>query len=149
MKFIRHGFCTGALTFFAAMLLLSSARPSVAADVVLVDIYPKDVGVFANKIPTQQFVAFGKLSDGTWKNITEEVVWESSDESIVTIDENGLATVTVAGLAIVKTVGFDRSIITISATYPKTPPGNPGANLLLLQSQEESAGPGDPPPGEE
>jgi hypothetical protein len=43
---------------------------------------------------TTQFIALGNLSgNGTTQNLTNNVLWLSSDTSVATIDQNGLATV--------------------------------------------------------
>ena len=41
---------------------------------------------------TQQFTATAYYSDGSSKEVTNEVTWESSDKGIATIDNAGLAT---------------------------------------------------------
>ena len=41
---------------------------------------------------TRQFTANGTYSSGNWMDITGSVTWYSSDETIATIDETGLAT---------------------------------------------------------
>ena len=38
----------------------------------------------------QQFTAIGTFSDGTTQNITEDVIWTSSNADVMTIDQNGL-----------------------------------------------------------
>jgi uncharacterized protein YjlB len=46
---------------------------------------------------TQQFTATGTYSDGSSADITSQVTWASSDESIATISSTGLATGVAAG----------------------------------------------------
>jgi uncharacterized protein YjdB len=41
---------------------------------------------------TQQFTATAYYSDGSSKEATNEATWESSDKSVATIDNTGLAT---------------------------------------------------------
>ncbi|MBL4904126.1 MAG: hypothetical protein JKY62_15990 [Desulfocapsa sp.] len=110
------GLCTSVLVLF------SMAVSCVAADYVAIKIYPEHVGVFTT-VNKQQYVAYGVTADSSLINITRNVDWVSSDESIVTIDDNGLASV-VAG----KTSG----IIKVTCTYPKTGPTGTAVNLLLL-----------------
>lgn len=50
---------------------------------------------------TQQFTAIGAFSDGTNLDISPQVVWNSSNLSVATIDGNGLATSVAAGLSII------------------------------------------------
>ena len=94
-----------------AILLLSMTGNCLAAAFVRIKMYPEHVGVFTT-VRKQQFVAFGYMPDGSAVNITKWVDWKSSDNSIVTIDEQGLATV-VAG----KTFGQ----VKITCSFPKTP----------------------------
>ncbi len=46
---------------------------------------------------TQQFTATGNFSDGTSQDVTSQATWSSSDSSIATIDDAGLATAVRAG----------------------------------------------------
>ncbi|MBU0961319.1 MAG: hypothetical protein KKH60_07300 [Proteobacteria bacterium] len=118
--------CRKTVTIVLAMavMLLSMAGSCLAEDYIAVKVYPEHVGVFTTD-GVQQFIAFGYTATGNRTNITNKVDWESSNENIVTINENGVATV-VTG----KTSGQVR----ISCSYPKT--GNAGAavNHLLLRS---------------
>ncbi len=105
-------------------MFMSLSGVSYAVEYVSIKLYPEHVGVFTS-VMKQQFVAFGVTANGTSTNITELVGWESSDESVVTIDENGLATV-VPG----KTYGQ----VKISCSYPKSGKVQPGVQMLLLKS---------------
>ncbi len=76
---------------------------------------------------TQQHQAIGRLADGTTLDVTDWAEWRSSDDQVVTVDQQGLAT----------TVGGQRATITAAlgaqvgeADYhvtgrPVTPPGQP------------------------
>ncbi|MBN2240065.1 MAG: Ig-like domain-containing protein [Dehalococcoidales bacterium] len=46
---------------------------------------------------TRQFTAIGVYTDNTTENITDKVTWTSSNESVATVDPNGLATPLNAG----------------------------------------------------
>ena len=107
-----------------AAMFLSMVGSSYAEDFIGVKIYPEHVGVFTTD-GVQQFIAFGYTASGNRINITNQVDWESSDESIVTIAENGVATI-VPG----KTFGQVR----ISCAYPKSGKLGPGVNHLLLRN---------------
>jgi hypothetical protein len=98
-----------------------------------IEIYPKDVGVFTT-VKTQQFVAFGHLGEEQWENITEQVRWISSNEKVVEINDKGLATVTLAGILLVRQTGFADGIVNITASYPKANASSTGVNLLLLNN---------------
>lgn len=111
-----------------AMMMLSTSGNCIAAAFVRIKMYPEHVGVFTT-VKKQQFVAFGYKADGRTINITHLVDWKSSNNSIVTINAKGLATV-VAG----KTFGQ----VKITCSYPKAP-GKPvslkGPYLLLSKKQ--------------
>lgn len=104
-------------------MLLSIAGSCVAANYVALEMYPQHVGVFTTD-GVQQFVAFGVAADGSRQNITNQVGWESSNESVVTIDEDGLASI-VAG----KTYGQ----VEITCSYPKGGMLGSGVTHLLLR----------------
>jgi hypothetical protein len=103
-------------------MLLSLGGNCVAADYVSIKIFPEHVGVFTAD-GEQQFVAFGYDAAGKATNITKEVGWESSKENLVTINENGLAT-------IVGSVTTGQ--VKISATFPKSGKTIVPSNYLLL-----------------
>lgn len=107
--------------FALLVMLLSMAGSGLAAEFVSIKIFPEHVGVFTT-VGAQQFVAFGYDANGTETNITREVLWESSNEKIATINEQGLATV-VAG----QTSGQ----VKVSCSYPKAGKINQGVMLLL------------------
>lgn len=116
--------CRKAVTLVLAMavMLLSMSSNCLAEEYVAVKVYPEHVGVFTTD-GVQQFVAFGYTASGNRINITDQVDWESSNEAIVTINENGVARI-VTG----KTSGQVR----ITCSYPKTGKVGPAVNHLLL-----------------
>lgn len=122
-----------------ATLLLSMTGNCLAAAFVRIKMYPEHVGVFTT-VRKQQFVAFGYKSDGSAVNITKWVDWKSSDNSIVTIDEQGLATVATG-----KTFGQ----VKITCSFPKAPKTlNQPVSLLgpyILLTKKDPA-PSKPPP---
>ena len=67
---------------------------------------------------TQQFTATGTYSDGSTKDITDSVTWESSDISVATIDATGLATANNKGTtyitAIKDGVSSEQAILTVT-----------------------------------
>lgn len=79
---------------------------------VRIRIFPEHVGVFTTD-RKQQFVAFGIKRDGKRINITKQVDWKSSKINLVSINENGLATIKPG-----KTFGQ----VKISCSYPKKRP---------------------------
>jgi hypothetical protein len=106
-------------------MLLSLGGNCVAADYVSIKIFPEHVGVFTAD-GEQQFVAFGYDAAGKATNITKEVGWVVSgenSENLVTINENGLAT-------IVGSATFGQ--VKISATFPKSGKNIVPSNYLLL-----------------
>ena len=112
-----------AAAFVLVVLSLLISGTCSAEEYVRIRLYPEHVGVFTT-VMKQQFVAFGINADGVSTNITEQVGWESSDPSIVTIDESGMATVAPG-----KTAGQ----VKISCSYPKTGKLHPGVHMLLLK----------------
>jgi len=121
------------LLLIAGAAFLFPAIPGFAAeDFTKIKIFPENVGLFTS-VMKQQFMAFGFLPDGRTVNITDKVEWISSDEDIVTIDESGLAVLSDTGVDIVKAVGWERGIVTITCNYPKTKP-MVGPNSLLLKN---------------
>jgi hypothetical protein len=108
--------------FVFAVMLLSFGGNCFAAEYVELKMYPEHVGVFTVD-GQQQFIAFGIKSNGNRENITSQVSWESSDENIVTIDQDGLATI----------VGSVTSgQVKISCLYPKKGGLGTAVNFLLL-----------------
>jgi len=108
--------------FSLAVLFLVFGGNCFAAEYVKLKMYPEHVGVFTSD-GEQQYVVFGYMSDGSSTNLTSKVNWESSNENIITIDDNGLAT-------IVDSV--TRGQVTVSCSYPKTGKSLSAVNLLLL-----------------
>lgn len=62
------------------------------SDPVSIKIYPEHVGVFTSQA-AQQFVVFSIKSNGYHANITSQVSCGSSDETIVSLDQNNIATI--------------------------------------------------------
>lgn len=67
---------------------------------------------------TQQFTAMGTYSDDSNADITSQVTWVSSDTSIATISEAGLATGVAAGVTDITASfsGVTSSVITLTIT---------------------------------
>jgi hypothetical protein len=65
--------------------------PKDVKSLVGIEMLPKEV-VLEGEGATQQFVVMAKYSDGTDRDVTELTVLSSVDESIVSVDERGLAT---------------------------------------------------------
>ncbi|PYX16372.1 MAG: ATP-dependent DNA ligase, partial [Acidobacteria bacterium] len=72
---------------------------------------------------TQQFSATGKYSDGSSKDLTSSVLWSSSDTSVASVNNAGLATGVVVGVV---TVTAQFGAMQGSATLNIT---NAGTNL--------------------
>lgn len=107
----------------AAMFFLSviAAVSSNAAEYVALEIFPEHVGVFTTD-GQQQFVAYGVTASGARENITKQVGWETSDENLVTIDDNGLATIK---------SGIISGQVKVTASFPKTGKALTSINILL------------------
>lgn len=75
---------------------------------------------------TQQFTAEGTDSEGASQELTEDVQWTSSDTSVATIDDTGLATALKAGTTTIKATSGDISGSTVmTVTDTGAPPAEP------------------------
>ena len=110
---------------FIAAAVLSLVATSAAANYEALRIYPEHVGIFVED-GKQQFIAIGITSNGVGENITDKVEWISSDPNLVTIDENGMATV-------LSTSGQVR----ITCSYPKTGSGKAIVPVIPLLLRNE------------
>jgi trimeric autotransporter adhesin len=97
---------------------------------------------------TTQFIALGNLSGGVaTQNLTNNVTWSSSDVSIATIDQTGLATAVAANNTAESTtitaIGTTStgSLITATATLQVLPAGG-GVTLPTLAVYEAGSGTG-------
>ncbi len=120
-----QGYWKQVVPVLALVGLLAAFIPGncLAADYDYIKIFPENIGVFTS-VGTQQFVAFGYPSSGSPVNITDKVEWQSSNTSLVTIDQNGLATVA---------SGITYGQVRVTCTYPKAGSAQPGVNFLLLK----------------
>jgi len=91
------------------------------------------------KDSTQQFTATGTFSDGTTQNLTGAVTWTSSNGSVATINNSGLAMGVAIGNSTVQAVAGS---VTGSAALTVTPatlssititPGNPSIRVGMTQ----------------
>lgn len=83
---------------------------------------------------SQQFTATGTYSDGTTKDITNEVTWSSSDTSVATIDGSGYATAITAGTTtITATLGGVSGSTTLTVTSGETT----SRGTIRIQSDDE------------
>ena len=94
-------------------------------------------GTFAGE--TTQFLAIGNLSGGGPKDVTRNVQWISSDASVATIDQTGLATAvganTTNNLTTITALGTTPSGTVVTATSDLTvlpSQGTPGPPTLTL-----------------
>src|SRR5437870_8979407 len=73
--------------------------PPPTASLALLQVTPGNASVAASL--TQQFIATGKYSDGSSKDLTSSVLWSSSDTSVASVNNAGLATGVVVGVVTV------------------------------------------------
>src|SRR5205823_14179683 len=95
--------------------------PPPIASLTLLQVTPGNASVAASS--TQQFSATGKYSDGSSKDLTSSVLWSSSDTSVASVNNGGLATGVVVGVV---TVTAQFGAMQGSATLNIT---NAGTNL--------------------
>jgi uncharacterized protein YjdB len=108
--------------------------PPTTPSLTLLQVSPGNASVAASS--TQQFIATGKYSDGSSKDLTSAVQWNSSDSSVASVNSAGLATgmsvgvVTVtaqtgamqgSGTLNVTNAGVNLTAISISPTAPSVP----------------------------
>src|SRR5205823_5614252 len=92
---------------------------------------------------TQQFTATGHYSDSTTQDLTALVTWSSSDSTVVSIDNSGLATnrkfgtVTITAALGSVTNSTTLTVATITLTGIVVTPVNPSVNIG--QTQQFSA----------
>ena len=112
---------------------------SPAATLTSVAVTPTNPSISAGT--TQQFTATGSYSDGSTQDITAQVVWSSSDASVATISNAGLATGVAAGNA---TITAASGSISGSATLTVTSSQNQGvvSGTVTLNSPTGPAIPG-------
>src|SRR5436189_191525 len=95
--------------------------PPPTASLTFLQVTPGNASVAASS--TQQFSATGKYSDGSSKDLTSSVLWSSSDTSVASVNNGGLATGVVVGVV---TVTAQFGAMQGSATLNIT---NAGTNL--------------------
>ncbi len=115
----------------ALLSFFSMSEKCVAADYDWIKVYPEHIGIFTT-VGVQQFVAFGYKTDGTRVNITKKVDWISSNNNVISIDKDGLATIP---------TGITSGQVKITCSYPKTGNVAPGVNLLLLKKNSYTVTP--------
>jgi hypothetical protein len=75
---------------------------------------------------TQQFKAMGVFSDNSSKEVTTEVIWSSSPETVVKVIQSGLASGESDGSASIKAADPNNSSVWASADLTVTAAGAPG-----------------------
>jgi hypothetical protein len=121
---------TDGSTTIAAMLGLISGNTTLTvtpATIVSVEVTPEDPDIVDGL--EQQFVAMGTFSDASVQDITEDAIWDSSDEGVATIDSHGLATSVSDGTTTI-TATFD--MVSDNTTLTVTP-----AELVSIEISPE------------
>ena len=91
-----------------------------ASTMVSLEVLPQDSAI--DEGSTRQFSAIGILADETRVDLTKSVTWSSSDQSVISIDEKGLATSVSSGNANVKATTDEglNSAVTLEVFVPLT-----------------------------
>src|SRR5207302_1825337 len=98
--------------------------PPPTASLALLQVTPGNASVAASV--AQQFIATGKYSDGSSKDLTSSVLWSSSDTSVASVNNAGLATGVVVGVVTVTAqFGATQGSATLNIT-------NAGTNLTSI-----------------
>ena len=90
----------GATTVSASVGSISGSTQLTVTPAALTSISVVPASVYVGVGSNKQYTATGTYTDGSTANLTNSVVWSSSDTSIATINGTGLATSTGAGAAI-------------------------------------------------
>jgi RHS repeat-associated protein len=121
----------------AVNLVISTGPPPPGLTLVSVSISPTDPSILT--ADTQAFTATGIFGDGSSQNLTDQVVWESTDTGIATIASTGVATGIAQGTTTVR-AGKDGIVGTATLTVRQriadaTPPTaeitSPASNSTL------------------
>ena len=114
-----------------AVLTVMEPPPQPPPMVSTVTVSPSEASIEEGQ--TQQFEAMAKTSDG---EAVPDVMftWESSDEMVATIDENGLATGVGAGDAMIKATA-DNVSGTAMLTVTEPPPPEPVVSTVTLSTE--------------
>src|SRR5438477_660467 len=101
-----------------------SVPPPLTASLTLLQVAPGNASVAATA--TQQFTATGKYSDGTSKDLTSLALWSSSDSSVASVNNAGLAAGVVVGVVtLTAQFGAMQGTATLNVT-------NAGTNLIAI-----------------
>ncbi len=92
--------------------------PQTAATLTSISISPIDPDVPIGG--TQQFMATGQYSDGTFQDLTNQVVWSSLDTAVASVTEDGVATGVSPGTS---TISASSGDIGDETTLTVLPPG--------------------------
>jgi hypothetical protein len=92
--------------------------PQTAATLTSVAISPVDPDVPIGG--TQQFMATGQYSDGTFQDVTNQVVWSSLDTAVASVTQDGLATGVSPGTS---TISASSGALGDETTLTVLPPG--------------------------
>ena len=107
---------TFSLAVTAAMLQSISVSPTSASIV---------------KGLTQQFTAKGTFTDGTTQDLTTSVIWSSSNQAVVNITDDGLATAVTVGSSNITAaqhgISSDPTVLTVLPATPTITWANPAA----------------------
>jgi trimeric autotransporter adhesin len=88
----------------------------VQASLTSIDVLPANPAIELHT--TQQFTASGNYSDGSQQDLTNSVNWSSSDTTIATIDQKGLASAVSSGTSTITAVLNGKSGSTALTVHP-------------------------------
>jgi hypothetical protein len=92
--------------------------PQTVPTLISISISPVDPDVPIGG--TQQFMATGQYSDGTFEDVTNEVIWSSLDPEVASVTEDGLATGVQQGTA---TISASSGAVADETALTVLPPG--------------------------
>jgi hypothetical protein len=80
---------------------------------------------------SQQFVATGTFSDGTTRNLTDSVIWDSSSPAVAVITSGGLLLVQSPGTTTISARLASSTAVTVTSANPGPPPSALPNGLVL------------------
>jgi uncharacterized protein YjdB len=118
---LAKGVGTGTATIQATSGAITGRTALTVSAAALVSLAVTPASPAITKGATQQFTATGTFSDASTQNITTSVTWSSSNSSVATISNSGLATSLAAGSSTIRAVSggiSGSSTLTVTAAGP-------------------------------
>lgn len=96
-----QGILPGESSITATFRGIEASAPIIVSNELVTDLEISPTNATVGKHGQQQFHARGLLGDGTWRDLTDYVLWKTSDGVTASVSPTGLAVGNSAGLAII------------------------------------------------